>query len=41
MVLFSSVSFAADRMAIIFQYESNADFRNTLYSGALDASRAL
>ncbi|MCH9853120.1 MAG: substrate-binding domain-containing protein [Alphaproteobacteria bacterium] len=37
-MLFSSVSFAADRMAIIFQQESNEDFRNTLYSGALDAA---
>ncbi len=39
MVVFSSVSFANDRMAIIFQYESNADFRDTLYSGAVDAAQ--
>ncbi len=38
MVLFSSVSFAADRMAIIFQYDSNADFRDTIYSGAAEAA---
>ena len=38
MVVFSSVSFAADRMAIIFQHESNEDFRNTLYSGAVEAA---
>ncbi len=39
MLVFSSSSFAAGRMAIIFQHESNADFRNTLYSGALDAAQ--
>ncbi len=34
----SPIAYAADRVALIFQQEDNIDFKNTLYSGAVDAA---